>query len=75
MTATNLTEEIEAPWDSDHTALVHVLWGVEHKGLTKADEVAEFIMQSKWYRAVKQHAIEAAAKHNAQLALYAGPYI
>jgi hypothetical protein len=46
------------PWDSDHTALVHVLWTAESKGLTirDADELASHIMQSKWMHAVKFHA-------------------
>ena len=46
-------------YDSDHTALVHVLWGIENDGLSiaqNADEIASRIMQSKWMRAVKLHA-------------------
>lgn len=47
------------PWDSDHTALVHVLWAAERDGLTveHADELAAHIMGSKWFRAVQQHAV------------------
>lgn len=49
-------------WDSDHTALVHVLWEAERKGLTvrDADELASLIMGSRWLRAVRQHARGAA---------------
>jgi Zn ribbon nucleic-acid-binding protein len=45
-------------WDSDHTALVHVLWEAQHKGLTvgDTDELARLIMQSEWMRAVRLHA-------------------
>lgn len=51
------------PWDSDHTALVHVLWAAQRDGLTveRADELAAHIMCSKWFRAVRQHAVEAEA--------------
>lgn len=48
------------PWDSDHTALVHVLWGVDHDGLTlkeDTDEIASRIMRSKWMQAVRVHAV------------------
>lgn len=53
------------PWDSDHTALVHVLWAAQHDGLIPkgthrgdaiADVLASRIMQSQWHQAVKQHA-------------------
>ena len=51
------------PWDSDHTALVHVLWAAQRDGLTveRADELAAHIMRSTWCRAVRQHAVEAEA--------------
>lgn len=56
---TGKPEEIK-PWDSDHTALVHVLWAAKRNGLTldsaDAAELASFIMRSKWLRAVKAHA-------------------
>lgn len=54
--------EIE-PWDSDHTALVHVLWSAQHAGITidDADELAAHIMRSKWMKAVRLHALEKAA--------------
>lgn len=50
-------EETIQPWDSDHTALVHVLWDAEHKGLTLEDfdKLASHIMRSKWLRAVRRH--------------------
>lgn len=48
------------PYDSDHTALVHVIWAAKREGLTveKADELASKIMRSKWMRAVRLHARE-----------------
>lgn len=48
------------PYDSDHTALVHVLWEAKRRGWTldDADEVAAIIMRSKWLEAVKIHATE-----------------
>lgn len=49
------------PWDSDHTALVHVLWGAKHKGLTikeNADEIATVIMRSRWKKARDHHVRE-----------------
>lgn len=48
------------PWDSDHTALVHVLWEARRKGIgvEDADELASLIMRSKWMKAVRQHAKE-----------------
>lgn len=49
------------PWDSDHTALVHVLWAAGIKG-AEADELASKIMQSKWMKAVRYHEAERAAK-------------
>lgn len=56
---TSDSEEIK-PWDSDHTALVHVLWDARRKGLSveKADELASHIMRSQWMRAVHLHARE-----------------
>lgn len=55
------TDEIQ-PYDSDHTALVHVLWEARHKGLTldDFDDIASLIMKSKWMRAVRLHARERA---------------
>lgn len=49
------------PWESDHTALVHVLWHCQHAGLTLADdpdEIARRIMQSKWLAATRKHSID-----------------
>lgn len=48
------------PWDSDHTALVHVLWSAQRKGLSisDADELASHIMQSEWMEAALAHARE-----------------
>lgn len=54
-------DEIQ-PWDSDHTALVHVLWAARREGLIPRevdyDALASKIMRSKWTRAVRQHAVE-----------------
>jgi hypothetical protein len=50
-------EEIQ-PWDSDHTALVHVLWEAERCGISDADELASHIMRSAWMKAVRLHAAE-----------------
>lgn len=49
-------EKIET-YDSDLTALVHVLWSLQRDGLTldDADEVAARIMQSKWMSATREH--------------------
>lgn len=46
------------PWDSDHTALVHVLWAAQRGGITISDPdvLASHIMGSEWMRAVKDHA-------------------
>lgn len=51
-------------YDSDHTALVQVLWTIDSAGLTLKDfdEVASRIMRSKWMKATKLHAVEQAAK-------------
>src|SRR4051794_33729202 len=45
------------PYDSDHTALVHVLWSARDEGLSlsDADALASHIMRSKWMRAVRTH--------------------
>ncbi len=46
-------------WDSDHTALVHVLWCCTFDGLTLKDDfdaVASRILQSDWYAATLAHA-------------------
>jgi len=48
-------------YDSDHTALVHVLWGADING-EEAEELAAWIMKSKWLRAVKLHAVADSAK-------------
>jgi hypothetical protein len=52
-----MSDEIQ-PYDSDHTALAHVLWAAEDRGysLSDADSLAAFIMRSKWFEAVRQHA-------------------
>lgn len=57
--APDVTSDIK-PWDSDHTALVHVLWQAERAGITirDPDELAQAIMTSKWMQAVRQHAQE-----------------
>lgn len=54
--AENADDPIQ-PYDSDHTALVHVLWEARRKGLRieDADELASLIMRSRWTRAVRQH--------------------
>ncbi|QVJ03090.1 hypothetical protein KGD82_13730 [Nocardiopsis eucommiae] len=47
------------PWESDHTALVHVLWSARHQGLTLADntdEIAHLILGSRWMAARQQKA-------------------
>lgn len=46
-------------WERDHTALVHVLWGAKHEGLTlkdNADEIATRILRSRWLAAQRHHA-------------------
>lgn len=55
-----MTDEKIEPWDSDHTALVHVLWDARRGGIGVSDpaELASLIMRSKWMRAVRQHAKE-----------------
>lgn len=59
MTLVRDDEKIQ-PWDSDHTALVHVLWAAQRGGLidrdVDCDALASLIMQSKWLRAVREHA-------------------
>ncbi|ABD58297.1 hypothetical protein PBI_PMC_82 [Mycobacterium phage PMC] len=42
-------------WESDHTALVHVLWSVKHAGMSldDADAVAERILRSRWAAAFR----------------------
>lgn len=46
-------------FESDHTALVHVLWAAQFEGImpreVDADVLASHIMQSKWMRAVEQN--------------------
>lgn len=56
-----MSEPIQ-PYDSDHTALVHVLWEAQRKGLTISDPdaLASLIFQSKWIKAVRLHAKERA---------------
>lgn len=46
------------PWESDHTALVHVLWDAKRRGLTldDADEIAGLIRQSRWMAAAEADA-------------------
>lgn len=51
------SDDVIQPYDSDHTALVHVLWSAGIKG-SEADELASKIMRSKWMKAVKLHAKE-----------------
>lgn len=55
-----MSDEPIQPYDSDHTALVHVLWTAKHDGVTikDADVLARRIMQSRWMRAVRLHARE-----------------
>lgn len=57
-----MADEPIRPYDSDHTALVHVLWAAESDGLTlkQADALAARIMQSQWMRAVRLHTREVA---------------
>jgi hypothetical protein len=46
-------------WESDHTALVHVLWACSHDGLTLTDDfddVASRIFRSRWLAAVRDEA-------------------
>ena len=41
-------------WESDHTALVHVLWSARNQGLNlkdNADKIAEMILRSRWMAA------------------------
>jgi hypothetical protein len=59
--------EIE-PWDSDHTALVHVLWAAKRQGVTisDADDLAQHIMCSKWMKAVRLHVGAEAAEVRAE---------
>lgn len=55
-----MTEDAIQPYDSDHTALVHVLWEAQRRGLTVSDPdaLAALIMRSRWMRAVRLHARE-----------------
>lgn len=44
------------PWESDHTALVHVLWHARDKGWTlqdNADDLASLIRNSRFMEAMK----------------------
>lgn len=52
-TLTKGTADPFEPWESDHTALVHVLWSADHEGLTikDADQVASMILNSRWMAA------------------------
>ena len=54
------TDDPIQPYDSDHTALVHVLWDARRDGVTieDADELASRIMRSRWMQAVQVHAVE-----------------
>lgn len=50
-----------APWEADHTALVHVLWHAKHSNLdlvNDADKIADLIRRSRWFAAVRE------AEHN-----------
>jgi len=56
-------------WESDHTALVHVLWAMGIRG-SQADQLATVILHSRWYAATlsaartpHQGRIEAAIAH------------
>lgn len=43
-------------WESDHTALVHVLWNARHLGLSLEDndsEIAALILHSRWAAAYR----------------------
>ena len=58
-------------WESDHTALVHVLWNAKHNGLTlqnDADQIASLINQSRWLAAQNAAAVDKAEKawHDSQ---------
>lgn len=47
------------PWESDHTALYHVLRSARFQGLTlesDADEIAHLILGSRWMAARQQRA-------------------
>jgi hypothetical protein len=57
------------PWDSDHTALVHVLWSAQSRGMSldDPDELASFIRQSDYHEAVQAHAA-VAALYNTEIA-------
>lgn len=61
-----LTKGVEGPfepWESDLTALVHVLWAVKRAGLTldDADEIASRIPQSRWAAAYRSLSARAEA--------------
>lgn len=50
-------------WESDHTALIHVLWTAKHQGLTLQgddEEIARLIRHSRWHAATKAQAVEQA---------------
>lgn len=52
------------PWESDHTALVHVLWAARRRGLSledDADQIASMILRSRWAAARADAAARAAA--------------
>ena len=53
-----MSDDAIEPYDSDYTALVHVLWEARRAGVTISDPdaLAALIMQSKWLKAVKMHA-------------------
>jgi hypothetical protein len=48
------------PWESDHTALVHVLWAAKRSGLSldDADEIASRILQSRWAAAYRTQTLQ-----------------
>lgn len=60
------------PWESDHTALVHVLWSLQSDGLlprdVDCDRVASKIRQSVWMKAEREHAASPARTALARIA-------
>jgi hypothetical protein len=48
-------------WEHDGTALIHVLWSAKHHGLDlieDGDEIKSRILQSRWFAAAKQKAVD-----------------
>lgn len=61
--AGTLTKGTDGPfesWESDHTALVHVLWAAKWSGLSldDADEIASRILQSRWAAAYRAQTLQ-----------------